>query len=142
MSLVEFYYEKEEFKPYKKFRNDAGFDLKAKEDVVIYPHTHKTVSTGVKVVMSPAVVGFIKPRSGLSAKFGLDVLAGVIDSEYRGEIKVVIMNNSAHSIKIIKGMRIAQFVPLFVAALDASFTKGNPSEETIRGNQGFGSTGI
>lgn len=138
---VIFYYEDEALKPFKKHETDAGFDLKSAELKVIPPHSHAVIHTGVRVVLKKGLVGFIKPRSGLSAKYGIDVLAGVVDSDYRGEILVVLMNNSQHAFEVTKEMRIAQFVPIFVASLEAGFEQGNPPKNTKRGEKGFGSTG-
>lgn len=119
---------------------DAGYDLFSIEDKVIYPGQREIISTGIAMEIPEYTVGLIWPRSGLAAKKGLDVLAGVIDSTYRGEIKVVLLNTSQdETISIKSGDKIAQILiqPVY------SFTveEAESLSESDRGNKGFGSSG-
>ena len=117
----------------------AGYDLYAAWDVAIAPMERQLISTGICFEMSPDVVANIRPRSGLSVD-GIDVGAGVVDSDYRGEVKVLLINNSNDAAYFNAGDRIAQvlFQPVLTCAIEAS---GSISE-TERGAGGFGSTGI
>lgn len=120
---------------------DCGLDLYSFEEFgnVIAPKERLTVSTGISISIPDGYVGRILPRSGMAANFGIDVLAGVIDSSYRGEIKVVLLNTGNHHFNVCRGDRIAQLViqkvelwtPRVVDELD----------ETERGSNGFGSSG-
>ena len=131
--------------------SDAGFDLYAYEfskpgspQVWVNP-CHRLepgesvcVNTGVAVSVGDNKVGIIKPRSGLAAKHSIDVLGGVIDSGYTGELKVLLINHGDTFIQLEKGMRIAQLVVFM------NFTKSEVVEdlqETDRSDKGFGSTG-
>lgn len=126
--------------PTKAHESDAGWDLYAAEDVGIPNGMRKTIKTGISFAIPQGYVGLIWPRSGLSVKQGIDVLAGVVDAGYRGEIMVCLLNTDTHKwVEIKKGDRIAQIlfqeVPSFriyqVAELD----------ETERAEGGFGSSG-
>jgi len=96
--------------PTKTNYNDAGFDLYSSESVVIPSKQRKTVSTGIAIQMPEHFAGLIWPRSGLSVKQGIDVLAGVVDSGYRGEIMVCLYNTSDSDVNIHTGDRIAQII--------------------------------
>jgi dUTP pyrophosphatase len=118
----------------------AGLDLYADETVCIAPSERRKIRTGVALSIPPNHVGLIWPRSGLAFKQGIDTMAGVIDSDYRGEIEVVLLNTDKYKkVYIDAGTRIAQiliqpvamFAPVDIDALD----------ETERGANGFGSTG-
>ena len=125
---------------------DAGFDLYATEDCVIQPGEQRLIKTGISVSFSPDYYLRIAPRSGLAYKNGIDTMAGVIDSSYRGEIGVILRNHSVATEEdtgafiINRGDRIAQMIPerisqehfIFVSALD----------DSERGEGGFGSTGV
>jgi dUTP pyrophosphatase len=116
----------------------AGFDLYAYEEDFIGEHEWAVVPTGIALSIPKGKVGIIKPRSGLAAKNAIDVLAGVIDSDYRGEIEVVLINHSYNDIVFKKGDRIAQLV-----ILDHynEFEVVESLDDTERGSGGFGSTG-
>jgi dUTP pyrophosphatase len=120
----------------------AGADLKSNEDVTIYPGKWMLVGTGVRLEMPKGVVGLIHPRSGLALKHGITVLnaPGTIDSDYRGEIKVLLYNANTEPFDIAVGDRIAQIV--FQQYLTVEFLHGRVTEDTDRGVGGFGSTGI
>ncbi|NDC96490.1 dUTP diphosphatase, partial [bacterium] len=92
--------------PTRANENDAGWDLYSIIDTVIPPKQRKTVKTGIALEMPEHMAGLIWPRSGLSVKQGIDVLAGVIDSGYRGEIMVCLYNTSDDNVSINRGDRI------------------------------------
>ena len=118
---------------------DAGWDLYSDEHVVIANKQRDTISTGVSIEMPDGYAGLIWPRSGLSVKSGLDVLAGVIDSGYRGEIKVCLYNTSESDVEIKKGDRVAQIV--FQEVPSVEMVEAEVLCGTNRGQDGFGSSG-
>lgn len=120
---------------------DAGLDLYNLNDIHIYPRTRELIPTGLAVEIPFEFCGFVQPRSGLAVKKGLTVLntPGLIDSGYRGEIKVLLYNSSDEGVSLSKFSRIAQLVIIKVP-----FTTAYPVEEldeSDRGTSGFGSTG-
>lgn len=117
----------------------AGYDLFSdEEDFQLLPRDRVAVPTGVTLEMWPGVVGIIKPRSGLAVKSGIDVLAGVIDSDYRGEVKVVLINLGGDPVVITRGQAIAQI--LFMPVIHGVTLGDGNLSETQRGGNGFGST--
>ena len=116
----------------------AGADLRASADAVLEPGARAAVPTGIRLQIPAGHVGLIWPRSGLAVRHGIDTLAGVIDSDYRGEVQVVLVNHGAETVRIAAGDRIAQIV--FQKVERASLTKDALST-TARGDGGFGSTG-
>ena len=119
----------------------AGYDLYASEECVIEPHKHKIVKTGISIELPPNTYGRIAARSGFTVKKHSHIGAGVIDSDYRGEIGIVVFNlDSENSITIEKCNKIAQLIitPILTPAVEIVDTL-NDSE---RGSDGFGSTGI
>lgn len=124
--------------PTKAHTTDAGFDIYSAEDVVIQPKQRKTVCTGISLQMPDNYAGLIWPRSGLSVKKGLDVLAGVIDSGYRGEIMVCLYNTSFEAVKIKHGDKIAQII--FQEVPCVSMIPMATLDSSQRGDNGFGST--
>tara|TARA_Y100000593_G_scaffold51924_1_gene97577 strand:+ start:5610 stop:6032 length:423 start_codon:yes stop_codon:yes gene_type:complete len=126
--------------PTKAHKSDAGWDLYASNLAQpIYPKKRRLISTDISVAIPDGYCGLIWPRSGLSVKSGVDVLAGVIDSGYRGEIKVCLYNTSDQIVDINPGDRIAQLIIQKVENVD--FTEVKNLEDTDRGDGGFGSTG-
>jgi len=120
--------------------DDAGADLYSVEDMVIFPLTRKLVRTGISLSMPSGIYGRIAPRSGLAFKNGIDVLAGVIDPGYRGEIGVVLYNTDQNNMfKISCGDRIAQII--FETYHSVIFQEANSLGETSRSVSGFGSSG-
>lgn len=122
---------------------DAGMDLYAAEDVTLEPHQRALVPTGVAVAIPDGYAGFVQPRSGLAIKHGLSLVntPGLIDSHYRGEIKVIAVNLDAKTpISIRRGDKIAQFV--IQAVMRAELVEVGELDETVRGEGGFGSTGV
>ena len=117
----------------------AGADLRASEAVTIAPGGRATVPTAVRLQIPPGHVGLVWPRSGLAVRHGIDTLAGVIDSDYRGEVRVVLVNHGDVHFRIERGDRIAQLLVQRVER--AAFRAVASIDDTDRGRGGFGSTG-
>jgi dUTP pyrophosphatase len=117
----------------------AGADLRASEAVEIAPGGRAAVPTGVRLQIPPGHVGLVWPRSGLAVRHGIDTLAGVIDSDYRGEVRVVLVNHGHEPFHIAPGDRVAQLLVQRVER--AAFTAAPQIDATDRGRGGFGSTG-
>jgi dUTP diphosphatase len=117
----------------------AGLDICTIEDVVIAPHQRTTARTGLAVAIPHGFYGRVAPRSGLAVKQGLDVLAGVIDSDYRGELCCVLYNTSDVAIELPAGSKICQLIIEKIITPKAVWV--NDLDETARGAGGFGSTG-
>lgn len=118
---------------------DAGADITASERTVIPPGERLLVATGVRLEIPEGHVGLIWPRSGLAVKKGIDCGAGVIDSHYRGEVKVLLFNHSDSEFQIEPGDRIAQILIQKVERVQ--FLPTDQLSETARNEGGFGSTG-
>ena len=118
---------------------DAGADLTASEKTVIPARNRSLVGTGIRLEIPEGYVGLIWPRSGLAIKKGIDCGAGVIDSCYRGEIKVLLFNHSDTEFQIEPGDRIAQILIQKVERVQ--FIPVNELSKTTRSQEGFGSTG-
>ena len=129
--------------PEYKTEGSSGMDLIAfiKESIKIKPRTSALIPTGLSVAFSEDYEIQIRPRSGLAAKNNISVLntPGTVDSDYRGEIKVIIYNHSDNDFIINNGDRIAQMILAPVIKMELEETQNLPS--TIRGQGGFGSTG-
>ena len=118
----------------------AGYDLTSVEHVTVYPGTRGLVSTGLAVKLPSGVYGRIAPRSGLAVQNGIQVGAGVIDSDYRGEIKVLLFNHSIdHVFQVTPGDRIAQLICERCELPEV--IQVDQLDETERGEGKFGSTG-
>ena len=117
----------------------AGLDVFAIEDVEIGPKQRATARTGLAVAIPAGFYGRIAPRSGLAAKNGLDVLSGVIDSDYRGEILCLLYNTGDEIINLPAGSKICQLIIEQIITPDAEWA--TELDETARGAGGFGSTG-
>jgi dUTP pyrophosphatase len=117
----------------------AGADLRASEAVVIPPGGRAAVPTAVRLEIPPGHAGLVWPRSGLAVRHGIDTLAGVIDSDYRGEVKVVLVNHGDEPFTIAAGDRVAQLLVQRVER--ALFRVADAVTDTGRGSGGFGSTG-
>ncbi|HIG74094.1 MAG TPA: dUTP diphosphatase [Bacteroidetes bacterium] len=123
----------------------AGLDLRAAvpedEPVTLAPGAFALVPTGLCLALPPGTEGQVRPRSGLAAKFGVTVLnsPGTVDADYRGEVKVILINHGAEPFEVTRGERIAQMV---VARYETvRFVAVDSLDETARGAGGFGSTG-
>lgn len=118
----------------------AGMDLYADETVHIYPQGKAMVSTGIAVAIEPSTYLRIAPRSGLAHKHAIDVLAGVVDEDYRGELKVILFNHGDQIFTINRGDRIAQAINEVIAR--PVVTESDDLPASLRGASGFGSTGV
>lgn len=117
----------------------AGLDICSIEDVIIGPHQRAIARTGLAMAIPHGFYGRVAPRSGLAAKQGLDVLAGVIDSDYRGELCCVLYNTSDTAIELPAGSKICQLIIEKIITPEPAWV--NDLDETARGAGGFGSTG-
>jgi dUTP diphosphatase len=117
----------------------AGADLRASEAALLAPGARAAVATALRLEIPPGHVGLVWPRSGLAVRHGVDTLAGVIDSDYRGELKVVLVNHGDEPFRIAPGDRVAQLLVQRVERV--SFTAAAEVADTARGGAGFGSTG-
>ncbi|MDX6414523.1 MAG: dUTP pyrophosphatase [Gaiellaceae bacterium] len=127
--------------PQRAYAGDAGLDLSACERVELAPGERALVGTGLAVAIPEGYAGFVQPRSGLAAKHGLTVVnsPGLVDSGYRGELRVVLLNTDAsESFTVEPGMRIAQLVVLPIPAFELVEVDELPASE--RGARGFGSS--
>lgn len=134
----------DEFKPVYATKYSAGADLKAsiEEIHIISPGERAIVPTGLHLSIPSGWEGQVRPRSGLALKTGLTILnaPGTIDADYRGEVKVILINLGKEAVTITPGMRIAQLI--FSKAPRACFRCVEELPATDRGSGGFGSTGI
>jgi len=121
----------------------AGLDLSAcvENDIELQPGKFTSVPTGIAVAIPEGYEGEVRPRSGLAANFGVTLLnsPGTIDSDYRGEVKVIMINHGSMPFTVKNGDRIAQLLIKPVAKVDVEITDKLP--ETSRGSGGFGSSG-
>ena len=128
--------------PQRAYPGDAGFDLVSCERAVIGPGERAVVGTGIAVAIPDGHAGLVVPRSGLAARHGIGVVnaPGLVDSGYRGEVRVVLVNHDlAESFTVEPGMRIAQLVLVPFSAAEPVDVDELP--ETQRGTAGFGSSG-
>ena len=126
------------FIPTRAHSTDAGLDLYAMDDAVIFRDGSHTFDTGVHVEIPQGYVGFLKSKSGLNINSGLQS-AGVIDSGYTGSIRVKLYNHGHEMVQIKRGQKISQLVILPIATPDVEIV--GEFEKTERGNNGFGSSG-
>ena len=127
--------------PARAYDGDAGLDLAACERVVLAPGERATVGTGLAIAIPEGHAGFVQPRSGLAAKSGITIVntPGLVDSGYRGELKVILLNTDEHEAFVVEpGMRIAQLVVMPVPVVDPVEVDELPDSE--RGVRGFGSS--
>lgn len=119
----------------------AGMDVVAAEDLILAPGQRAAVATGFAVAIPPGYEIQVRPRSGLALKFGVTCLntPGTIDSDYRGEIRVILANLGQEPFAVVRGERIAQLVPAPVQR--ATLDEVESLDDTARGSGGFGSTG-
>lgn len=129
--------------PSYAYPGDAGMDLRAIEQVALAPFERALVSTGLAVAIPEGYAGFVQPRSGLAIKQGVTVLntPGLIDSHYRGELKVALINlDPNNTFEVNPGDRIAQLVIQKVESV--AWNVVDSLDETERGEGGFGSSGV
>lgn len=121
---------------------DAGADLTAAEDLVLAPGARALVPTGISIAIPDGYAGLVLPRSGLAVKSGVTVInsPGLIDSGYRGEVRVGLVNHGDEPFSIARGDRIAQL--LITEVPEVEFVIVDALDDTARGEGGFGSTGV
>jgi dUTP pyrophosphatase len=128
--------------PSRAYRGDAGLDLSALEAADLPPGGRATIGTGLAIALPEGYAGLVLPRSGLASSHGIGVLnaPGLIDSGYRGEVRVILHNHGSEAFKVDPGMRIAQLV--LVAVEDVELIEVDELPPTERGEGGHGSSGI
>ncbi len=126
--------------PEYALNTDAGFDLKALENVSIFPFDQKKVSTGIAIEVPEGYVGIVRDRAGIVQKMNVHTVAGTFDSGFRGEVSIMLVNMNDKTVEIEKGMRIAQII--LVPIVKAKITEVKKLSSTERGDKGFGSTGM
>jgi dUTP pyrophosphatase len=129
--------------PSRAYAGDAGLDLAACERVELGPGERATVGTGLAVAIPDGYAGYVQPRSGLAARHGITIVntPGLVDSGYRGELKIVLLNTDRCEAFVIEpGMRIAQLVVVPVPGIDPVEVDELPESE--RGVRGFGSSAV
>jgi dUTP pyrophosphatase len=127
--------------PTQAYAGDAGLDLAASERVVLEPGARATVGTGLAVAIPEGYAGYVQPRSGLASRHGITIVntPGLVDSGYRGELRVVLLNTDRNEpFTIEPGMRIAQLVVVPVPGVEVVEVEELPASE--RGVRGFGSS--
>jgi dUTP pyrophosphatase len=119
----------------------AGMDVRIVESVELKPQERKLVRTGLRMQIPEGYEGQIRPRSSLALEYGVTMAnsPGTIDSDYRGELKLILLNTGRHPVKLAKGDRVAQLVICPVTRATVSIV--DTLEESERGDGGFGSTG-
>jgi len=125
--------------PSYAYEGDAGMDLFALEEIDIPKDEKVAIRTGLKFAIPRGYAGFVWDKSGLAVKHHLKTMAGVIDSNYRGELLVILTNLGNEMYKVEKGSKIAQLVIKPVA--NPEIEEGEIEDETDRGEEGFGSSG-
>ena len=128
--------------PARAHPGDAGLDLHSAEDVTLKPGERASIATGVAVAIPDGYAGFVVPRSGLAAKHGIGVVnaPGLIDSGYRGEVRVLLVNlDPTEAVELRRGERIAQLV--IQQVVEATLREVAELPSSARGEGGFGSTG-
>ncbi len=129
--------------PSRQTGGSAGFDLASAEpDFVLSPGERRLVATGLSIELPHGVEGQVRPRSGLALRHGLTMpnAPGTIDSDYRGELKVILQNGGAQPVTIARGDRIAQLV--FARYETPDLVDATALDDSTRGAGGFGSTGL
>jgi dUTP pyrophosphatase len=126
--------------PSYAYKGDAGLDIFSNENIILEPMHRAAVRTGIYPEIPKGYVGLIWDKSGLSLKQGLKTMAGVIDSNYRGEIKVVLLNLSSKPFGIERGDKVCQLLVQKVE--EAKLVEVSEIKTSERGEKGFGSSGI
>ena len=125
--------------PTRGSSSSAGLDIYSIEDITIEPRQRTLARTGLAVAVPEGFYGRVAPRSGLAVKNGLDVLAGVIDSDYRGEVCCALLNTGDETVRLPQGSRLCQLIIEQIIRPTPEWA--DDLEETARGAGGFGSTG-
>ncbi|MEO0075637.1 MAG: dUTP diphosphatase [candidate division WOR-3 bacterium] len=141
MTIVKFVKLKSNLTPQYQTQDASGIDLHAAHDSTINPLEFKTIDTGIAIEMPSGLEAQVRPRSGLAAKYGIGVLnsPGTIDADYRGEIKVILINFGKKPYRVKKGDRIAQLV--FSKIIRVKLKQKQKLSKTNRNEKGFGHTG-
>lgn len=126
--------------PTRAHTGDAGLDLYSVEDIVLAPGQRYGVATGIAIAIPDGYVGLVWDKSGVALNGGITCLGGVVDAQYRGEVKVIVLNTSDVSYEIKSGQKIAQLL-IQEVALPGVIEVEN-LDDTTRGDGGFGSTGL
>jgi dUTP pyrophosphatase len=126
-------------RPIKGTPGSAGYDLYASVDCCVPAFGRAIVETDIKICLPPGTYGRIAPRSGLAIKHFIDVGAGVVDSDYRGDIRIVVFNFGETDYHFVRGDRVAQFIVTCIR--ETINREGNVDNDSLRGLLGFGSTG-
>ncbi len=124
--------------PVRANNGDAGYDLVSVQEKILAPLERAVIKTGIKIQIPTNYYGRVAPRSGLAVKSGIDVMAGVIDSGYRGEVGVVLINLSKDKFMVKKGAKIAQLI--IESCMPAEWHQVKNLEESQRGSNGYGSS--
>lgn len=127
------------YPPEKMTQGSAGFDLRSAYEYIVGPHGKQLIKTDLSIRLPDGCYGRIAPRSGLALKHHIDIGAGVVDKDYRGNVGVVIFNHSSDYFRISKGDRIAQLICEKI--VEPELVEVTSLDVTERGNHGFGSTG-
>lgn len=132
----------EDLLPALAYDGDAAFDLPTAVDVELLPGERKKLPTGLAIAIPRGFAGLVLPRSGLAHRLGISLVnsPGLIDSGYRGEISVILINLSREIVRFNKGDRVAQLMVVAVPAVRLEAV--DSLDETERGDAGFGSTGL
>ena len=142
---LKFINESENVNPEYAYKSDSGFDLRASEDVWVFPNSRALVPTGLKFNIPDGYEIQVRSKSGLAINQGLFVLnsPGTVDSGYLGEVKVIIFNTTTEKVKIVKGQKVAQAVlcPV-VNGKWVSLIQTKSMDNKDRNDNGFGSTGL
>ena len=127
--------------PEKQHDSDAGYDLHSIEDIILKPNQIYKVKTGIAIQIPNNYGGLVLPRSGLSSKYGISLIntPGLIDSGYRGELLIPLINHSSNEYTINKTERVAQLILLEIPEVKIEVT--SDLDESDRESKGFGSTG-
>jgi dUTP pyrophosphatase len=128
--------------PYAESELAAGMDLRCVTGVYLPPGTRACIPCGFGFAIPDHLFGKIAPRSGLANDFGIAVLAGVIDADHRGQVKVILVNHGGVPVTFKTGDRIAQLILMPVATSQYSCSEVDDLPPTARGENGFGSTGV
>jgi len=126
--------------PTRGSKFSAGYDLYSAENITVKAKNRSLVSIGLAIKVPEGYYGRIASRSGLAVKYGIDVGAGVIDSDYTGPVKVLLFNHGDEDFVVSEGDRVAQLIIEKIGHLNINVV--NELTETIRGSGGFGSTGF
>lgn len=142
VSTVRFIKKPKAFPPVRMSRGAAGYDLRAPAgpSIDIAPHSRAAIPLGIYLELPSGYYGRIAPRSGLALRNGIDVGGGVIDSDYRGELSVILFNHSNETFSVEGASRIAQLV--IEKCFTPDFVEVTNLSNTQRGEYGFGSTGV